>query len=30
MEIGIRKINDIPDKNVKGNMTKCALWEKIN
>lgn len=29
-EIGIRKINDIPDKNVKGNMTKCALWEKIN
>lgn len=29
-EIGIRKVNAIPDKNIKGNMTKCALWEKVN
>ena len=27
-ELGIRKINAEPDKNLKGNMTKCALWEK--
>lgn len=28
-ELGIRKIDTKPDKNVKGNMTKCALWKKV-
>ena len=28
-ELGIRKVGTNPDKNVKGNMTKCAFWEKI-
>ena len=28
-ELGIRKVATNPDKNVKGNMTKCAFWEKI-
>ena len=28
-ELGIRKIDEKPNENVKGNMTKCALWEKI-
>lgn len=26
--LGIRKINSIPDKNIKGYKSKCALWEK--
>ena len=27
--LGIRKVDEKPNENVKGNMTKCALWEKI-
>ena len=28
-DLGIRKVDEKPNENVKGNMTKCALWEKI-
>lgn len=28
-ELGIRKVDEKPNENVKGNMTKCALWEKV-
>ena len=28
-ELGIRKVDKKTNENVKGNMTKCALWEKI-
>lgn len=27
--LGIRKVDEKKDKNVKGNMSKCALWEKV-
>lgn len=27
--LGIRKVDEKPNENVKGNMTKCALWVKI-
>lgn len=27
-ELGIRKVDEKPNENIKGNMTKCALWEK--
>ena len=27
--LGIRKVDEKPNENVKGNMTKCALWEKV-
>ena len=25
----IRKIDSKPDKNIKGNISKCALWKKV-
>ena len=28
-ELGICKVDKKPNENVKGNMTKCALWEKV-
>ena len=28
-ELGIRKVDEKPNENVKGNMTRCALWEKV-
>ena len=28
-ELGIRKVDEKPNENVKGNLTKCALWEKV-
>ena len=28
-KLGIRKVDEKPNENVKGNVTKCALWEKV-
>ena len=28
-DLGIRKVDEKPNENVKGNITKCALWEKV-
>ena len=28
-DLGIRKVDEKPNENVKGNMTRCALWEKV-
>ena len=28
-ELGIRKVDKKTNENVKGNLTKCALWEKV-
>ena len=27
--LGIRKIDSKPDKNIKGNISSCALWRKV-
>ena len=28
-ELGIRKIDSKPDKNIKGYKSRCALWKKL-
>ena len=28
--LGIRKIDSKPDKNIKGNNSRCALWRKVH